>query len=124
MDKQYEHIDINKFSTNVFSQFKIHIQEDNSVLLVRWDKEATQEPTCNLVRKYYGGTKVYEVSIPPEKSEIAAVVVVMRTSTNHYAVVGSRKEYTKSGYGKTVGEVSDFITRWFCHTLFNETKGE
>lgn len=121
--KKYENIDVNKFTTNIFTQFKYQIQADNSVLLIRWKPEKQEEPTCKLVRQYYGGAKTFEITVQPERKEIEAIVIVMRTSTNHYAVIGSRREYTMTGYGKTVGEVSDFITRHFCHTLLDEAKG-
>lgn len=87
----YEHIDINKLPAEVIMQFERYNRQDNSLVLMRYN----------------------------EAQKVEAVVIIFRTSTNHYVVAGSTEKYSRAGNGKTVAEVGAFIKRHFCRTLLD-----
>ena len=87
----YEHIDVNKLPAEVIMQFKRYNRQDNSLVLMRYN----------------------------DAQKVESVVIIFRTSTNHYIVTGSNEKYSRAGNGKTVAEVGAFIKRHFCRTLLD-----
>ena len=99
----YEKIDINKFPFGVTTEFEEKKLPDNSLMLVRYKDIKTQQGPLSI-----------------NKTKVDAVVIICRTSINHYVITGSTEKHTKIGYGKTIAEVATFIKRWFCRTLIEE----
>ena len=116
----YEKIDINKFPFGVTTEFKVSKLPDNSVLLIRYENVKAREPEITLRNTYFGGDKDYVLRVPENKPEVDAVVIICRTSINHYVITGSTAKHTQIGHGKTVTEVASFIKRWFCRTLIKD----
>lgn len=115
----YEHIDVNKLPAEVIMQFKRYNRQDNSLVLIRYKEEQETQPIVKKQGVTFAGTHIYELELPQVQRQVEAVVIIFRTSTNHYIVTGSNEKYSRAGNGKTVAEVGAFIKRHFCRTLLD-----
>lgn len=116
----YEKIDESKFPFGVTTEFNVKKLPDNSLLMIRYSDAKAREPEISLRNMYFGGDRDYILRIPENKPTIDAVVIVCRTSTNHYAIMGATNFLTKIGSVKNMSEVATFIKRWFCRTLIKD----
>ena len=119
INTKYERIDFYNLPSDVITNFEHKVLDDNSLLLTRFKTENIAEPELEFKYSLYGGDKVYELNIPLRQRNVEAVVIICRTSVNHYVIVGSTDKYSKTSYGKNLAEVGAFIKRWFCRTLID-----
>lgn len=116
----FEKIDVNNFPFGVTTEFKVNKLQDNSVLLIRYENVKAREPEITIRNTYFGGDRDYILRVPEVKPMVDAVVIIYRTSKNHYVVTGSTAKCTRAGKGRTLEEVATLIKRWFCRTLIEE----
>lgn len=125
MKQEYLHICTEKLHFVVHSQFEITKLCDNSVVLSRYKKENDDNVIFEKQYVDMAGRHKYTLTIPPlGEKDLDALIIIARTSTNHYSITGyTKKKGTTFGYGKTVDDVSAYIKANFCETLFDNVKG-
>ena len=115
----YKEINLNKLPAEVFLQFKHYTKEDKSLVLIRYKDEHAVIPTIEECGTTFGGSQLYQLSVPKLKTQVESTVIICRTSANHYVVIGTNDKYSRIGYGKNIEEVGAFIKRHFCRTLLD-----
>ena len=120
MTEKYEKIDFYNLPSVVTVEFEKIELPDNSIVLTRCSGIIGDEPELERLSDMYGGTRRYSLTIPVLSRKIDCVVLIYRTSANHYVITGSNLKHTKTGYAKNLTEVGAFISRWFCRTLLED----
>ena len=120
METNYEKIDCFGLPCWILGEFEQKKLPDNSVVLTRYKTTEHKDVVVERLGDYRDGTRRYSLEIPVLRREIDAVVILYRTSANHYGICGSTSNQTKFCYAKSLKEVSEFISRWFCRTLLND----
>ncbi len=120
METNYEKIDCFGLPYWILGEFEQKKLPDNSVLLTRYKTSQDRDVIIDRQGDYRDDTRRYTLEIPVLRREIDAVVILYRTSANHYGICGSTSNQTKFGYAKSLKEVGEFISHWFCRTLLND----
>ena len=120
METKHEKIDYYELPFSVTAEFERKVLPDNSIILIRYGQDHNKAVNIEREPDAHDGTRRYSLNVPVITREVEAVVILCRTSLNHYTVTGSTLKQSKIGYGKSLKEVGEFIKRWFCRTLLND----